>query len=50
MKSNTFSVCNLSFWFQTANTQNHQKDQNLINFKETFLIAKKSYEKLAKKL
>ena len=35
---------------QTANTQNHQKDQNLINFKGTVFYSKKSYEKLAKKL
>jgi len=35
---------------QTANTQNHQKDQNLINLKKLVFIAKESYEKLAKKL
>ena len=26
---------------QTANTENHQKDQNLNNFKETFFYSKK---------
>jgi len=34
--------------FQAANTQNHQKDQNLITFKDTFFKQKKSYKKLAK--
>ena len=32
---------------QTANTQNHQKDQNLITFQDTFFIAKKKLQKVS---
>jgi tRNA A37 threonylcarbamoyltransferase TsaD len=41
LKTAPFSILKQLKPLQTSNTQNHQKDQNLINFKETFFYSKK---------